>query len=116
MRSTAEVLAHHLKCFAGRDIDGILSDYSADAVFFSVERAVRGLDAIRAVFEKLFSEFAKPGASITSKQRLIEGDYVYTVFTAETPDNSYELASDTFVIRNGSIEMQAFTAKIRPQH
>ena len=77
MRSTAEVLAHHLKCFADRAIDGTLSDYSADTVFFSAEGVVRGLDGIRAVFEKLFSEFAKPGASITSKQRLVDGDYVY---------------------------------------
>jgi ketosteroid isomerase-like protein len=116
MRSTAEIIAHHLKCFADRDIDGTLSDYSADALFFSVEGTARGRGAIRAVFEKLFSEFAKPGASITSKQRLVEGDYVYLAWTAETPDNSYELASDTFVIRDGSIQMQAFTAKIRPKN
>jgi ketosteroid isomerase-like protein len=115
MRSTAEVLTHHLKCFADRDIDGTLSDYSADAVFFSLEGKVRGFDGIRAVFERLFSEFSKPGASITSKQRLVEGDYVYLVWTAQTPDNSYELASDTFVIRNGSIQLQAFTATILPK-
>ena len=38
---------------------------------------------------------------------------MHTVWTAETPDNSYELASDTFVIQNGRIRMQAFTAKTR---
>ena len=53
MRSTAEVLAHHLKCFADRDIDGTLSDYSADALFFSAKGAVRGHGDLRAVFEKL---------------------------------------------------------------
>lgn len=74
MRSTAEVLDHHLKCFANRDLDGILADYSADALFFAAEGAQRGLGAIRGVFEKLFSEFAKPGASVASKQRLVEGD------------------------------------------
>ena len=35
MRSTAEVLDHHLKCFAARDMDGVLADYSADAVFLA---------------------------------------------------------------------------------
>jgi hypothetical protein len=34
MRSTAEVLDHHLKCFAARDIQGVLADYSADAALF----------------------------------------------------------------------------------
>ncbi len=116
MRSTSEVLAHHLQCFGARDLDGTMADYSADALFFSADGALRGPDAIRAVLEKLFSEFAQPGASLASKVRLVEGDYVFLVWTAETPDNSYELASDTFVIRNGSIQMQALTAKIRPKH
>jgi hypothetical protein len=63
----------------------------------------------------MFAEFAKPGASAASK-RLVEGDYAYLVWTTETADNSYELASDTCVIQNGSSQLQAFTAKIRPKH
>jgi ureidoacrylate peracid hydrolase len=115
MRSTAEVLAHHFKCFADRDLDGIMADYAAEALFFTTEGALRGPAAIRGVFEKLFGEFAKPGASLASKRRLVEGDYVYTVWTAETPDNSYELANDVFAVQNGMIQMQAFTAKVRPK-
>lgn len=116
MRSTVEVLDHHQKCFRARDIDALLADYSPDAVFFGPEGALRGPDAIKSVFEKLFAEFAKPGASLTGKQRLIEREYAHTVWTAETADNSYELASDTFVIQEGSIHLQAFTAKIKPKH
>jgi len=116
MRSTAEVLDHHRKCFADRDLDGLLADYSADAVFFSSEGALRGPNAIKPVFERLFAEFAKPGASVARKQLLIEGEYAYTVWTSETADNSYELASDTFVIQNGSIRLQAFTAKVKPKY
>ena len=62
MRTTDEVLDHHLKCFEAQDLKGTLADCAADAVFFGVD---------------------------------------------------YELASDTFVIQAGSIQMQAFTAKIR---
>jgi hypothetical protein len=113
MRSTAEVLAHHFECFANRDLDGIAADYAADALFFTPDGVLHGPEAIRGVFENLLREFAKPGASITSKKKLIEGEYAYSVFTAETPDNSYELANDVFVVRNGSIQMQAFTAKVR---
>ena len=39
MRSTAEVLDHHMKCFADRDLDAILANYAADAVFFGPEGA-----------------------------------------------------------------------------
>ena len=115
MRSTAEVLDHHLKCFAARDMDGVLADYLADALFFGPEGALRGPNAIKPVFEKMFAEFAKPGASVARKQRLIEGEYAYIVWTSETADNSYELASDTLVIQDGSIRLQAFTAKIKPK-
>jgi len=40
MRSTKEVLDHHLKSFAARDLDGVLAAYSADAVFFSTDGAL----------------------------------------------------------------------------
>lgn len=116
MRSTAEVLDHHLKCFADRDLDGVWADYSADAVFFGPEGALWGPNAIKPVFERMFAEFAKPSASVAWKQRLIEGEYAYIVWTSETADNSYELASDTFVIQNGMIRLQAFTAKVKPKH
>ena len=116
MRSTAEILDHHEKCFASRDLDGLLGDYSADAVFFGPEGALRGPDAIRPVFERLFAEFSKPGVSFARKQQLIEGEYAHTVWSAETADNSYEIGSDTFVIQNGSIRLQAFTAKVKPKH
>lgn len=115
MRSTAEVLDHHQKCFRARDIDAVMADYSADAVFFGPEGALRGPNAIKSFFERMFIEFAKPGASIAGKQRLIEGEYAYLVWSAETADNSYELGSDTFVIQGGSIRLQSFAAKITPK-
>jgi ketosteroid isomerase-like protein len=115
MKSTAEVLDHHLKRFANRDINGVMADYSADAVFLGPAGALRGPDAIKPAFERFFAEFAKPGMSFTRKQQLIEGDYAYVVWSSETADNFYELASDTFFIQNGSIRMQAFTAKVTPK-
>ncbi len=49
MRSTAEVLDHHQKCFANRDLDGLLADYSADAAFLGPEGALHGPNAIKPV-------------------------------------------------------------------
>jgi hypothetical protein len=39
MRSTAEILDDHLKCFTDRDVDGVLADYSAETVFFDPRRS-----------------------------------------------------------------------------
>jgi len=50
------------------------------------------------------------------KHQLVEGDYAYKSWTAETADNIYELATDTFVVRQGRIVAQSFTAKITPKN
>ena len=36
-------------------------------------------------------------------QRFADGDHAYIVWTAETADNAYEFATDTFVVRDGKI-------------
>jgi len=112
MKSTNEVIDHHLKAIEQGDVDAVLSDYAPDAVLFRSDGAFKGVDAIRPVFEKFVAEFQKPGTTINTKQRLVEGDYAYMVWAAETADNIYELATDTFVVRESKIVAQSFTAKV----
>ena len=112
MASTNDVLNNHLKCFDEGDLNGILSDYAPGAVMFTPDGPLRGADAMRPLFQAMIAEFKKPGASFTMKQRCVEGDYAYIVWTAETADNIYELATDTFVVRDGKIVAQSFTGKI----
>lgn len=115
VESTRDVLDRHLKSFAEYDVDGVLADYSSDAVLFAPTGPLKGPEEIKPLFQALVSEFAKPGSSLTMQQRSIEGDHAYIVWTAETADNSYELATDTFVVRNGKIIAQSFAAKITPK-
>ena len=112
MALTNDVLNNHLKCFAEGDLNGILSDYAPGAVMFTPDGPLRGADAMRPLFQAMIAEFKKPGASFTMRQRCVEGDYAYIVWTAETADNIYELATDTFVVRDGKIVAQSFTGKI----
>lgn len=111
MLSTTDVLDRHLDAFARHDVDGLLADYSSDAVLFVPTGLLRGPDAIKPLFQDLVSEFAKPGSSFTMQQRSIDGNHAYILWTAETADNCYEFATDTFVIRNGKIVAQSFAAK-----
>jgi ketosteroid isomerase-like protein len=115
MVSTSDVLDRHLKSFAEYNLDGVLADYSSDAVLFVPTGPLRGPDAIKPLFQALVSEFAKPGSSFTMQQRCIEGDHAYILWTAETADNWYEFATDTFVVRNGKIVAQSFAAKVKPK-
>ena len=115
MASTQDVLDHHLKCFGEGNLEGILADYSSDAVLFMPAGPLKGPDAIKPVFQAIFSEFAKPGASFAMHQQSVEGDYAYILWSAETADSSYDAATDTFVVRNGKIVAQSFAAKITPK-
>jgi len=115
MASTKEVLENHLKCFGEGDLKGILSDYAPDAIMFTSDGPLKGPAAIAPLFERLIAEFGKPGAAFHMKHQSVEGDYAYIVWTAETADNVYEVATDTFVVRNGKIVAQSFTGKITPK-
>lgn len=113
MRSTHEVLDHHLDCFARGDVDGILADYSPTAVMFTPQGALKGPAAMRSVFQAIFAEFGKPGTSFTMQHRAVDGDYAYILWSAETADNAYEMGTDTFVVRNDQIALHSFALKVR---
>jgi ketosteroid isomerase-like protein len=115
MNTTKEVLDNHLMCFGEGDLNGILSDYAPMAILFTPDGPLVGVDAIRPLFEGLLAEFAKPGSSFELQHQSVKGDYAYILWTAETADNRYELATDTFVVRDGKIVAQSFAAKILPK-
>jgi ketosteroid isomerase-like protein len=115
MATTQNILDQHLKSFADNDLNGVLADYSSDAVFFIPGASLKGPDAIKPFFEAFLSEFAKPGASFTLRQQSVDGEHAYILWSAETADNSYEAATDTFVVRDGKIVAQSFAAKITPK-
>jgi ketosteroid isomerase-like protein len=116
MNPTQAVLDNHLKSFGAGNLDGILSDYAANAIFFTPEGALKGPKEIKPLFERMLAEFGKPGASFSMKQMTVDGDYAYIIWAAETADNVYELATDTFVVRNGKIVVQSFAGKIAPKN
>jgi ketosteroid isomerase-like protein len=111
MASTTEILDNHLGAFFKRDIHGVLADYAPDAVMFTQEGMLIGVDGIRPLFQALFAEFGKGRPTFNMQRQVVEGDYGYIVWTAETVDNVYEMATDTFVMRAGKIVAQSFTAK-----
>ncbi len=115
MASAQEILDHHLQCFGEGDLDGILSDYAPEAVLFTPDGPLLGLAEIRPLFEAMFAEFGKPGATFEMKQMSVEGSYAYILWTAETAENLYEMGTDTFVVSDGKIVAQSFAGKITPK-
>jgi len=116
MASTKDVIDNHLKCFGEGDLQGILSDYAPGAVLFTADGPLRGADAIRPLFQAMLAEFGKPGAAFRMQHQSVAGDYAYILWNAETADNVYEVATDTFVVRDGKIVAQSFACKISPRN
>jgi ketosteroid isomerase-like protein len=112
MNATATLLNNHLTCFGARDLNGVLADYTSDSVFFTADGPLIGVKAIRPFFERLMAEFAHPGARFELTHQSVNGDHAYIVWNADTPDNRYELGTDTFVIKNGKIAIQSVAMKV----
>ena len=48
-------------------------------------------------------------------QQVVDGEIAYIKWSAETADNSYELGTDTILVRDGKIVAQTFTTKTTPK-
>src|SRR5712664_4357482 len=113
--TTQDVLAPHLTRVGKGDLAGMMADYAAESRFFTPDGLLRGSEAIRGFFRRLFEEFAKPGMSFEMLRQEVDGDTAYIVWKAETADDRFELGSDTFIVRNGKIVTQTFAGKISPK-
>ena len=113
--TTQDVLTRHLRCFGKADLDGIMADYAADARIFTPDGVIRGSAAIRPFFARVFEELVKPGPDFHMLREEVDGDTAYIVWKAETPASKIELATDTFIVKDGRIVTQTFAAKVSPR-
>lgn len=115
MTTPLNIVDHHIASFAAGDLDGILSDFAPEAVVFTPDGVLKDPASIRVLYANLIAEFAKPGADFRLRSSEAHGDHAYILWTADTPDNAYELATDTFFVRDGKIVVQSFAAKKTPR-
>jgi len=113
--TTEAVVNNHLQRFLDGDLQGVVSDYAPDAVMIAPTGVLRGVDSIRPLFEALIAEFARPGATFDLQQQVVENDLAYIRWVAETADNTYDIGTDTFVVRDGKILQQTFAFKATPK-
>ncbi|MHC3438878.1 nuclear transport factor 2 family protein [Natrialbaceae archaeon A-gly3] len=113
--ATESVLEHHLEAFTGQDLEAIMADYTEESVVVTNMGTFRGLEEIEGLFADLFEEFSQEGSSITLDEQTVEDEFAYIVWHAETPENVYEFATDTFHIPDDEIVFQTFAGKVSPR-
>jgi ketosteroid isomerase-like protein len=114
MSTTEDVLEHHLEVFAARDVEATMSDYADDATVITHDGTYHGTAEIRELFETLYDEF-ETAVEFNLQRQVVDDDCAYIVWNAETDENVYEYATDTFVINDGNIVTQTLAAKIDPK-
>ena len=103
-RTPQEVFQHHAESLGAGDIDGIVADYSEDAIFITPAGVKRGKEGIRQAFTQLLREL--PNASWDLKTTIYEDDIMFLEWAAHAATNRVEDGIDTFVFRDGLIRVQ----------
>lgn len=103
-RTPQEVFAHHAQVLGAGDLEGIVSDYTDDAVFITPGGVLRGKDGIRQAFTKLLADV--PNAAWELPTQVYEGDILLLEWKAESVHTRVEDGIDTFVFRDGLIRVQ----------
>ena len=111
-RSPQEVFQHHAEVLGAGDLDGIVEDYSDDAVFISPAGVKRGKDGIREAFTKLLADV--PNADWALPTQIYDGDVLFLEWTATAAATKVEDGIDTFIFRDGQIRLQ--TVRYTLQH
>ena len=102
-RTPEEVFAHHGQVLGAGDIEGIVSDYSDDAIFISPDGVLRGKEGVRQAFVKLVGDV--PNAQWKLDTKFVD-DILFLEWSAESAHTRVEDGIDTFVFRDGLIRVQ----------
>jgi ketosteroid isomerase-like protein len=110
-----QVLIEHIDAVKSRNLSDIARDYADDAIFITatnmgdgiLERnIIRGKEAIRSVFESVFTNILPEGSSMEFTSQIVEGEVAYITWSAKAASFNIPIATDTFVIRDGKIIVQ----------
>ena len=107
---TETILDNHLKSVAAGDLDAVLSDYAPDAVLYTPEGAVRGLEELRRFFRRFLATL--PGGFVENFEMLrrhVEGEVAYIAWRSA---GTVALGTDTFIVRDGKIVVQTVAAQV----
>jgi uncharacterized protein (TIGR02246 family) len=112
VRTPQEVFQHHAEALIAGDLEGIVADYSDDAVFITPDGVLRGKDGIRQAFTKLLSDL--PSAEWEVPTTIFEGDALFIEWKAVSESTMADDGIDTFVFRDdGQIRVQTVRYTLR---
>jgi hypothetical protein len=111
-RTPQEIFEHHATALIAGDIEGIVADYSEDALFITPRGVLRGKDGVREGFTTLLGDL--PDAAWEVPTQIFEDDILYIEWSATAEKSRVRDGVDTFVFRNGLIRVQSVRYTLEP--
>ena len=104
-RTPEEVFAHHGSTLGAGDLDGILEDYSEDAILIVQSQVYRGKEGARQVFTQLLQDVPDAEWELST---VFADDVLYLEWSAVARGVGREVDDgiDTFIFRGGQIRVQ----------
>jgi ketosteroid isomerase-like protein len=103
-RTSQEIFAHHAEALMAGDIDGIVADYTDDAVFITPAGTLHGKDGVRRGFTALLTDL--PDAKWDVPTQVFEGDVLFIEWSAVAASTRALDGIDTFVFGGDGIRVQ----------
>ena len=103
-RSPQQVFQHHAEALGAGDLDGIVDDYTEDAVFITPAGVKSGKAGVREGFIQLLADV--PNADWTIPTQIYDGDVLFIEWSATAAATKVEDGVDTFIFRDGMIRVQ----------
>jgi len=111
-RTPEEIFAHHGQALGAEDLEATALDYADDAVLISQDGIMRGKAAIRAFFNAVFQML--PKAQWGVKTTFVD-DVLFLEWTADSARASVSDGVDTFIFKDGMIQVQTVRCTIVPK-
>lgn len=114
-RTTAEVFNDHLDRANRADVRGdVETNFAPDCVLMTTYGRFEGHDGVRAAADLLDRQV--PGASYDYTQRSVQQDVAFLEWTAVGRESCVQDGADTFLIRDGRIQVMTIHYTVEPLH
>ncbi|MCH9658742.1 nuclear transport factor 2 family protein [archaeon] len=111
-QETTDILNRQNSLFVKGDVDGLMKDFSDQAVLFTPDGVMEGAASIRKFYTEVTTNILPPGSDFKISRQEVREQTAYIVWSGESQNYRFPIGTDTFVIKGGKIVAQTFAAKI----
>ena len=103
-RTTQQVFDAHQAAFNPVNMEKLMADYADDAIMVTLDGTAVGKEAIRGLFEALFTAF--PNVKVSFDKTAVEDDTFLLQWSGESDVATFPYGIGAFIIRDGLIQRQ----------